>query len=245
MNKIILLTGSRTGSHYICNLFYHTLGISFIPPELLHSEHWDIKLISKKTNFFNLNKRYDFAKASMKYVIDNADNYIIKYCDFYEKFTPEEIIKIANQHNAKFYYLYRENVIDTFISFLIVSKYGYLDNPQKINIDNLNLDKAVQTTVSNYARLITLYKNFESHINGIIKYEDFNNTPNDLKLLGINVDNVVIKNKKIISSEVKDEILKKYNLKECFNNYITTYHEYSFIGNNINDDFKFSPIKKN
>lgn len=245
MNKIILLTGSRTGSHYICNLFYHTLNIPFIPPELLHSEHWDIKLQSKKSNFYDLNKKYDFTKACMKYVIDNSSNYIIKYCDFYEKFTPKEIIEIANQHGAKFYYLYREDVLDTFISFLIVSKYGYLDNPQKINIHNLNLDTAVQMTVSNYARLINLYENFESHIDGIIKYETFNNTANDLELLGIKVNNVVIKNKKIISNDVKNEILKKYDLKGCFHNFIKIHHEYKFLVDNINNDFKFCPVKKN
>jgi hypothetical protein len=241
MKKIFLLTNSRSGSHYICNLFYDNLDIPDVLPELLHVEHWlnsPIKNRLQRTlNRYNL-EGMDI-KSSMIHILEKTKNYIVKYSTAYETLSPSIIKEIAELNNAKFCFLYRENVLEVFLSNIIVDNFGYLDSPVRLSqIKNLkNFNNAAARTLWNYNVLNNTYDIFQPCIDHIVRYEDFKNDKNDLRLIGVDVDSTVFNTQKVVHQKIKDYILRKYNIKNILQEQI----ENSNV-KNIDNDFKYSPF---
>ena len=243
MHRIILLSGSRQGTHYICNLFYDNLNVPDIAPEVLHIEQWNMNPRSNRLN--NTIDRFDLStidniKEKMKFIVKNSENFIVKYWIQY-LLSVEEMKNLRNQTDAKFVFLYRENIVDTIISYIVISIHGYLDDPlykiKKSQLKKIDIDKVIRFSLNMYKQMNDTYILFKDDIDTIVKYEDFKNDKNDLRLIGIDIDVLYNNTKKVVTPLVKEQIKKFYKLDEILMPY-RYIPDYNFITKN----FKYDPV---
>lgn len=202
MKKIILLSGSRAGSHYISTLF-NTSQSAFHMPELFNIDHWPNKKDYIKTACAKNNLPLKYNKETIFKILENEKTFITKYYLGYSTITPKEIITFANNVGAEFYFLYRKNNIDSLISFLYMKFQG---KPTAKRLE------AASRYVKNNNRLLReTYICFNSYIKNTFTYEELLFTIEDLK--HIEVSSITNNNYKItqksVSPQQREKILNK------------------------------------
>lgn len=196
VSRIILLSGSRTGSHYICKLFNDTVKSKFYP-ELINKHHWP-----NKKRYIPTTKPY--SSKTIFEILRKSENFITKYYTAYD-ISPEDILTFAKQNNVKFYFLYRKNNIETMISFLYMKYKGKATHE--------NLQKAASMVVNNNTTMLETYNYFKPYIVNKFTYEDLYFDKRDLYKLDIVPKNTVYDyTKQEVSQSTKTFITTKKDL---------------------------------
>jgi hypothetical protein len=223
MKRIFLLTGSRTGSHYLSTLFNSGLD-AFHMPEIINATHWPNKkeYINKACLKNKLSLKY--TKDNIFQILQNENRFIVKYYlgDDYKKISPQDILEFSKNNNVEFYFLYRKNNIDSLISFL------YLHYQGKPTVDRLK--KAANLVKYNNFKITETYNIFQPYIKNIITYEELNFTEKDLKLLDVNDITHPVS---ITKKQVKDkETMLKKDLAVYLNEREFVFKTYGSVTNN-------------
>ena len=168
MKRIILLTGSRAGSHYLCTLYDSAYGLRHMP-EILNANHWPGGKPYVPASEFDLTTAFN--------TIRKEESFIVKYYTGYELVSPSNLLDFAERENCEFYFLYRQSNIDTLISYMYMKFDG--------EVTEENLQVAADNVSYNNQEVRRTYELFQNRIKQILRYEDLTFTGTDLNLLGV------------------------------------------------------------
>lgn len=168
MKKIILLTGSRSGSHYLCTLYNTAYNLNHMP-EILNADHWPAKKYYIPDQSFDVSTAFDLLRKQ--------PYYITKYYTGYEYVSPDQLFNFASDENCDFYFLYRKSNISTFVSYMYMRFNGVATEE--------NLQSAAEHVKYNNTQLTKTYKIFKPFIKKVFTYEDLKFDKSDLELLGV------------------------------------------------------------
>lgn len=206
----------RSGTSYACDIINEYFSKSIkdikrIDPEVNEVIYWNsnkqklLNQYSHEINELNLNTlSIDnfFVKTIFNHLIHNCELFVFKYFNMTEPpsvFSLAEIIQMINDQKIKVICMYRENVLSSILSKIVIDNFGYLEThnrkllfESKYKFNKLTIVNYIYDLYSNFEDMITvLHKN--TLINKILKFEDLTfDTTQDIRLLIDNIDTSIL-----------------------------------------------------
>lgn len=192
-NKIIFVSMPRSGSTYLCRLVrecFAAQDLDFlkINPEISNIEQW----LSNRQNIIDEHKdTIDRLNLNVDNINNNFVNRIflhyttqpkplvLKYFPFDSAdVSLDEIVALSKKHKIRLFGLYRQNILDTFISKIIVHNIG--DSEVRNSNLMMSVDFKYNPDILEYDIIECYQKYYEIHkklkelnmFEAVIKYED-------------------------------------------------------------------------